>query len=245
MTALRGIYFSGLLFLGVLTLTSCRFGNKVVNPPGTQNPDTLSGFYETDPQALKVCATHESTKCADINPGNVPDEIAVYMSNPLYFQVSDPSTGAAFIEDPFGVGYKLHIFVDAQGALSYIDWSAPAQLWEDPACTTRMYIEENGQLIPATSTRIVTISNYALKMAGRMDLRLQLIYTYEGECKASLQAMYNCYDDVNQCGASTDSANKSRHANVQSLFNYYIKQGVMEPQDILTLTNVAYDISYQ
>ncbi|MGK5086086.1 hypothetical protein WDW86_00875 [Bdellovibrionota bacterium FG-2] len=246
MSALRGIYFTGLLFLGALSLTSCRFGNQVVKPPGTQAAaEALEGFFETDPQSLKVCATTETTKCADISTTRLPDMVGSVLSNPVYFQIKYPDTGESFFQDPFGNGAKLPIYVDNKGTLSFLGGTPAEVLWTDTACTTKMFVEENGQLSFATETRIVTKGEYALRMSGRIDLKIQVIITFDGECKDTLQAMYNCYDNADQCGASTDADNKDRHTVVQSRFNYYIKQGVMAPQDILTLSNLAYDVSYQ
>ncbi len=216
-------------------LTSCYFGNREVNQTSS-NPDTISGLYNTQPQTLQFCATvNGTTNCKSASPtSQVPAEVSQEMTNPVAVLMQDLSTGLAVFSDPTNTGSlpTLPVTVNSNQSLAYNEQTSPAQVWNDPSCTSTESLQENGSLSGGPGS-------------GRVAVTIQIVTTFDGTCGPTLQSIYNCYQDSTQCGGTSTSTNQQTQSQWQTMFNPYIQTAAMTATDIPNVANIAYEVTYQ
>jgi hypothetical protein len=227
-----------------LTLSGCRVGNYVVEPPGA---DTISGYYETAPQRLQVCAqlgtTTQASACVDANPSQVPAFLSVVVSNPVALIMSDLTHGYAFLVNPATrQQLPLDVSTTDNQTLSFNGNTGTQTLWMDPACSRQLYVQEQGSINLTDPTRN---SGSSLKITGRLDLVVDMAYSFDGSCAASLVAMQSCYTDRTQCGGSSDADNQNLQAAVNGVFGDFIQAGAMSATDIGQVVGLGYTVTYQ
>ena len=221
-------------------LGGCRFGNKVERD--LSNLDTITGYYQAQPQSLRFCVTTASgTTCDDAQTNLIPGTVANSVGNPSGFQVDNLETGYALIFDPFGQGEALPIFVDpADLSLAYLGQTAESILWTDSNCTTTLYVEETGQLFQEALP-----DSQGLPLSGRMSLNVEIFSTYDGDCTADLTEIAACYDDEEDCGGVDAEENSLLQEIVQAVYSPYIQAGVLTVGDLPDVTAVGYQVSYE
>ena len=237
-----GYFLSGALAV-VLSwaMTGCRFGNKVERSE-TAVDDGFTGYYQTRPQSLRFCVTDETdTQCASAQTNLVPPTVSNVVSNPVALLLEEGGGGNALLFDPYGNGSALPVFVDtATGALSYIGYTAEEILWEDAACTTTLYVEEEGQSVQDFLGDIL-----GLPVRGRISLNVSIFSTYDGDCTADLNVISDCYQDSKDCGGADDEENSMLQLVVQQVFSPYIDAGVLTPGTIPEILSLGYEVSYE
>lgn len=220
-------------------LSGCRFGNNVVTP---ENPDPITGYYQTQPQSLQFCVTFTSsaTECRNVSTNQVPSLISQVLTQPVALQVTDPNHGEALFFDPFGNGTALPISIDLSNLeLSYLGYGNPTPLWSDENCTSQLFIESEGAI---TKTDPTEVSGLTTK--GRIGLSIEVFEIYQGSCTNDLLEIEDCYSDANQCNGSTSSENAALQESVQNYFNPYIESGAMSSDDISDVSSLGYSVNY-
>ena len=234
----------GALIGAAALLAGCpRLGNNVVH---NENPDKISGYYESQAQSLELCSQNSPTAktlCSQVAANLVPAMIGSVITNPLALIVKDLASGKAYFVGLGGDQPALPVYVDPTDlTLSFLGSTGSEMLWTDEACTTKLYIEEHGLVSRGKGP---FTSGSKLSLSGRVQLEVDVIRAFEGSCTDSLAAMAKCYDQAKYCGGSTDSENAANQAWVQSLFDANIRAGTMTVSDIPTVTRTAYHVSYQ
>jgi hypothetical protein len=225
--------------------TGCRLGNHTSTTP---NPDTLSGYYATQPQALDFFVTAAGqTTSASVSPTLVPARVSGILTNPVALKLTDLASGSAILFTPIQPVDSFPISFQTDNATFGVSGSYPSQtLWTDPACTVQEYIEVLGRTQPLGSTPAVTSwQGISFQITGRLDVDVWIEERIDGSCVTSLQQMYDCYENLNDCAGSSPAAQSNNQAWVQSLFNGSIQAGIMTAQDIKTVGNIAYQASYR
>jgi hypothetical protein len=169
------------------------------------------------------------------------------MSNPVAFIVQDAQTGDAVIAAYNSGKSAIPVWLGTDNTtLTFVSSFAPEAIWQDGKCTRRMYLEEDGALVPGEE---VAVPGSARKTTGRITLRIRVTEVFEDAsvdaCKTTLQVMSNCYQDIAQCGGADSAANAGLQSVVQELFGPYIEAGTMTAADIANATNIAYEVQYQ
>lgn len=224
-----------LALLASWALSGCYFGNRTVNQPATG--DSVSGYYETQPQTLQYFASAPAEKRVDVATNQIPTDYSSIFTNPVLFEIQDSASGAAGIfpyptsSNSYGIGVTLG---NAQAFGT--NQSAAGTLWDDPACTRED--EEGIDGSYKKSSGPWTSNTPEIIKSGRVQFTLDYTISFIGSCAASLQAMANCYNDATQCGSHSQS-------DVQSLFEPFITAGAMAATDIPNLTDLGYEMSYQ
>lgn len=220
-------------------LTGCRLGNHVEQLSQT---DKVSGYYETQPQTLKFCATHGSVDCKPATTNKIPGLLSQIFSNPVALILQNPSTGRAAFTRPKGDGSALPVYLGSDGRLSYLVSTSPQIIWKDRACTGQLFLAESGKILKDTGPYT---SGTSLPLSGRIQLQVQVINSFDGNCGPTLTALYRCYLSASQCGGTSPGENQQQQQEVQDLFGPYIDAGAMAPADIPNTSYLAYEVFYQ
>jgi hypothetical protein len=231
-------------------ISGCRFGNHSSSDDGDAESDPVSGFYGTSPQTLKFCTTQSAgTVCGNVATNQVPELIAEEMSDPVALILQDGGTGNAYFTAYNGGGQTaLPVWVGEDNTtLKFVGSFNPSTLWPGTNCVSRMYLEEEGQVMPGEAA---DVPGYTSKTRGRVQLQVRITEVFDdylagNSCVAALQAMSDCYQNSAQCGGADSSANENRHEYVQSIFEPYIQAHAMTAADIATTANISYEIQYQ
>jgi hypothetical protein len=225
-------------------LPGCRFGNRVEST--TERSEMFSGYYETKPQELTVCANASSQKCAKVASNMIPPLISQVMSNPVAFILKDQETGRALFIAPDGNGVTLPVFLNAQDLkLEFLGNTSPQPLFRDPECTHRLYLEENGALVKDGGVLYPHPAGGNLKTSGRVAMTISVVVTIDGECETSLQEVASCFGDASKCGAASAAENSEIQAEFQDMFSPFFQARVMSESDIPLLRSFGYEVSYQ
>lgn len=237
---MKAVLFSATL---LIALTGCRIGNYVETVP---NPDTLSGYYETQPESLLFCATSAgTTRCKNATTARIPSLLSQVMSNPVRLVMFDLESGSAAFTPPGNDRIGLPTVAKSDRTLDFFGSDSPRMLLNDAKCTTQLYLEEKGKL--TTEGPFTTGSTF--RMSGRMDAQFQVVQFFDaakpGDCDASLATIRDCLNNVNLCGGTTAAANTSLQSQFQSLFNEYFASGALTIAEVATLSNIAYVVQYR
>jgi hypothetical protein len=238
MSGLVAIVLSGAL----MSMSGCRFGNRVENADPVT--DEITGYYETQAQSLQFCVTtnNNGTVCQSAPANQTPATVSSVMTDPVGLALQDESTGYSYLVANANSSNNsaIPIYADKSGEVSFVGNTTADTLFQDDQCTGQLFIEEEGSF-----KRVNPYSFQGFTTYGRLSVNISMITEVRGTCAASLQAMQNCYNDVNQCGMSTLAENASEQAYVQGVFGPYIQAGVMTSADILNVTDLAYEVLYQ
>lgn len=228
----------GLLLAASVVFSGCRLGNHVESQP---SPAQVSGYFQSQPQSLTFYTTHTSSQTASAPVNQIPAQVALVMTNPVAFILDDAATGAAYLAASDSSGYALPIYYNAGETLSYVGSTSPQVLWEDPACTTLLQVEESGKLTrfgePQTFLDFPTV--------GRAAATIRITRVIEGTCGPTMAELAGCYGDANACGGSSPEENADLQASVIDFFAPYIAAGTMTAADIPDVQGMAYEARYE
>jgi hypothetical protein len=221
------------------TLSGCRFGNRVEE---AVRPRGYSGYYRTAPQTLTFCSIHSSTDCAQAPVNQIPSLIANVMTNPIALISRDDTGSSAYLAASDESGFALPTLVDvASSSLSYVGQTSPVALWDDPACTTRLYVDEAGSFTQSTSAGTLA----GKPLSGTLAITLSITRTIDGNCTASLTAMKSCYENESQCGGADSAENANLHEAVVAFFDPFIQAGVLPAANLTQASVLAYEVRYE
>lgn len=222
-------------------MTGCRFGNNVEQPG---NADTITGYYETQAQAMSFCASltgGSGLLCAAVSTEQIPSMIGQIVTNPVALQLVDPSTGDAYLFAPGGSGSALPTHVDiATRKIDFVGAASPVTHWEDPSCTSQLYLEQLGQVSNGPQGNVQGYTT-----AGRLQLTTGVYYFYSGTCAQSWQEIRDCYGDAGLCGGANATENLAIQENVQALLDPYLDSSLITLSDIPSIEVLGYEVSYQ
>lgn len=228
----------GLALAASVLFSGCRLGNHVEAQP---SPAQVSGYFQSQPQSLTFSTTHTTSQQVSAPVNQIPSQVSFVMTNPVAFILDDAASGASYLAASDGSGYALPIYYDAGEVLSYVGSTSPQILWEDPACTTLLQVEESGKL-----TRFASSQEFlGFPTVGRASVTIRITRVIEGTCGPTMTALANCYGDVDQCGGSSPAENADLQESVVSFFTPYITAGTMTAADIPNVQGMAYEARYE
>jgi hypothetical protein len=238
------MHFTFFLFLiatiAMCSISGCRFGNQIVYP---SNPDQTSGYYVTLPQSLTFYVTTSfQTQTQEAPVSLVPTEIADVLTNPVAVSISNLSSGQASLISPTNK-VSLPIYVNSDQTLSLLAATRPSTFWQDPECQSYLEIEEKGAL--TKTTEFTPPPDLSHTIQGKIQLHLQIVTRFVGNCGPTFQSMFLCYQDLNQCGGNSTLENQTLQGQVASLFHPYLKSGAIAAEDIPQIKNYAYEVFYE
>ncbi len=226
-------------FTGFL-ITSCRFGNHIENPA---NPDQLSGYYNSAPQALTFYTVVSGTEHAtDSNPSTrTPPEIAEVMTDPVIFLNYQPADRIGVFASSTGKGDLLGIFYGADQKTLEVQYSNDAVAWPGaPTCIRHAGTAGAGKIVKETP---ITAGKFTI--SGRAQVEWTKSYSFTGDCAAAFQQMASCYSDAALCPGTSASDRTGYKDFIRSFFNPYIDAGAMSASDIPNTTAVGYTVRYE
>ncbi len=226
-----------------MTLSSCRFGNLLIpsSNSNTTSSDKVSGFYVAQPQSLKFYATLTSTIEKDAPTDQIPNLLSKYITNPVALILENSATGLAGLTSPTGT-QAFPVLVDSANHLNYLASTTPQKFWQDANCQKYLQISETGTVTQNPGVTPPIGNTY--RLSGSIQLTIQVITQFQGDCSPSFQAMHQCYLDSSQCGGSDPSSNASLQAQAIQIFAPWINSQTIQVSDIPNLTNYAYEVSY-
>jgi hypothetical protein len=219
----------------------CRIGNQIIQNQ-TQKEDQLSGFYLTQPHSLTFYVTTLNTRHQNAPISMIPSVISQHITNPVGLIMKDLITGEAEITSADGTN-AFPIFVNQDRSLSFQGVTSKNTFWMEPDCKSFIEFSEFGSLGEDNSVADATNSEFPI--SGQMNLTIQMVTRFEGDCRPTFQTLSLCYQDENQCGGLNSSENHELQAIVLDMFNPYIQSNVITPSEIADITNYAYEVSYE
>jgi len=226
--------------------TGCRLGNQVVKPEDPYANDP-SGYYKAGVETLTFCAGSGSSTCQSASVNLLPSLASSVYTNPVIVMLEDPSTGEGYIAASDRSGRAFPILIGADNTtLTYAGATQPETLWFDSACSTQMYLEQSGRLVADSANAGTDLQG--LPLSGDIQLQVEVITTFDGDCSASLEAMRVCYLDATQCGSSLPSENEQLQLLAQDYFKKHVDAGVLDLQDpsaFSTLRSISYEVNYR
>jgi hypothetical protein len=230
-----------------LSLSGCYLGNYRILGTSSQSAnssssDGVSGFYVTEPQSLKFYATFTNTIERAASTSLIPNLLSQRITNPVALLLQDANTGAAILAAPTGTD-GFPVTVDRDMNLTYNSSTSPQTLWLDPNCKRYLQVGESGKVTKDPS--ITNPSGNTHRLSGSLQLTVQVIYQFQGDCAPSLQSIYQCYMDSSQCGGTNVTANLDLQALVVRMFAPWIESQTIQISDIPHLSNYAYEVEYR
>ena len=232
-----------------LSLSGCHLGNYRIPGATNQNAnpsqsssDGVSGLYVTEPQSLKFYATFTNTIERAASTSLIPNLLSQRITNPVALLLQDANTGAAILASPTGT-HGFPVTMDRDMNLTYNSSTSPQTLWLDPNCKRYLQVGESGKITKDSSIPNPTSNHY--RLSGSLQLTVQIIYQFQGDCAPSLQAIYQCYMDSSQCGGTDSTSNLDLQAVAIRMFTPWIESQTIQVSDIPHLSNYAYEVIYQ
>jgi hypothetical protein len=166
------------------------------------------------------------------------------MTNPVAFIVQDATTGYSALTSPASNGkVALPVYLNSDLSLGYDVITSDSTYWTDPACTNRIEFSSWGKLDPNPNIQSPAGNSYPL--SGGIEISFQVITQLKGNCTPTLQFMMNCYNDLTQCGGSSNTDNLQIQQEIFGIFDPMIQAQVIRVSDIPNLINYAYIVSYE
>lgn len=220
-------------------LTACRFGTK------EENNDRLlyscqagwTGFYETKPQELAVCAVFDDSNeggCILADLSMLPNsELIDFLTNPVGVQVSPtPGQTSAFIaKTDLEAGYPTLVDPVSGEIMAQVDRGTFPLLSSDPNCQEASYDTHYGQLSREAGRPVDDILTCG-SLSGTMIQGADY-----SQCETSLTQIANCYANAANCGGMNRD-------DVIALFGLYVESGAVTLQDLPRVKGLFYGVTY-
>ncbi|MBY0470792.1 hypothetical protein K2X30_06440 [bacterium] len=227
--------------------SGCRFGNKEVYQ---ENPDKISGFYQTAPHNVQACAVLSSaTTCQPATVNHLPDTFTLIFSNPVAMvqkKIDSPAGYFAHLQGVMGdptYKYTLGINIFSDGTLGSDQLTQASTYWPSSTCTSQISLVEDGTYkIYATP---IENASLGLHIKGEIALNVQLAEILGDQCATALAQMKACYLNEADCGGANAAENTDRHLDVVARFDNFISLNVLNANDIPNLKALAYSVDYQ
>jgi hypothetical protein len=245
-------------------LSACKTGNfteEKVSYTGPAVVDTVSGFYRTEPQSLRLCASfsdaNRDTKCVDVAPKEewLPLDFVLVLANPIAFILENPTSSSAAIVDPatyketqVGMGVQFDKNTNAVNTnyqtrykfLSYSKCVMTDSGFTDPANdgVSQIRITDDGLPVNGFTTR------------GSLDLKINFTRVFEttdnsDQCSLGLTDAQNCFHDQSTCGGATDQENEDLRRLMIALFGPHVDAGALNSNEIQFLKSLTSKVLYR
>jgi hypothetical protein len=233
------------VLLGLIpAFSGCRLGNQTIYPEVNQKRSLgpINGYYVANPTTLTLYATTTQTQMKSAPITQIPEMISKTITNPVGIAIQNGLTGEAVFFSP-STNLAFPIDIQPNMRLTYARDTTQKTFWKDPDCQKYLQIYQDGQVLinPSVSPPPGT----TLSLAGSIQLSIQIIHTFEGNCAPTFQSLYLCYQNSTQCGGSDPVTNTHLQAKVIQTFAPWIQSQTIEVSDIPHLTNFAFEVSYQ
>jgi hypothetical protein len=224
-------------------VSGCRIGNQEspAAPPASKDP--YSGYYVTSPQSLNflVTTSHTTQKAAPTT--QIPTLIAQYMTNPVALILSDVTQNAAILTAPLNTKSALPISIGTDDSLNYSVVTSESPYWNDTNCLSRVELTETGMVTKDPTIASPTGTTYPI--SGRIQLKVQVVTQFSGNCIPTFQLIAKCYQDASQCGGTDSASNQALQAPIVTTFDPMIQAQALSVSDIPNIVNYAYEVEYQ
>lgn len=223
--------YSLVLVLNLLALSSCRFGNKVVEADEVPNrvpADEFSRFeidYSNRPQQFEFCfirGTDQDPNQATEHCGNadltyIPTALTSVFPDPIALARFNVSSGVVWAlynptvqsESVFGVKFDT-----ATAALTYSGAAKPQPLWPedasnpDPSCIYNLVLNLNGKAEPDQKQLNLTFESYeayAVNCTNTLNI-IKGCVQGDASCAQEYQNFWRSYFDpwMNYAGMTSD-----------------------------------------
>jgi hypothetical protein len=228
--------------------SGCRIGNNQETPPSAPPADQTTGYYSTEPKSLVLYMTTTDTQSKEAPVELTPSWVANHFSNPVgLIMTTHSNTGKGVLAsiDEIASSRDISGFpiqVNADSSLSFKGKTKPAQLWQDPNCLSWREVTETGTLTRAPRA---PLPGTPYPLSGSLQLKIQVLYQFSGQCDSTFQMIAACYQDSSQCGGKTPTENLESQLDVLNTFSPWVESGLINPADLSKIVNFAYEVSYQ
>ncbi len=240
-----GSYILGGIFAVIASwlLTGCKlpkFGNSTSQDPPPAESKT--GYYETAPQSLKLCATFSTAQNCNpnVNPAYVNPELAYYgIDNPIIYYAEDGTYGS--LRKATNPNMGLALTHNDDGSNLEITAGGTTRAWDDDRCNFRLDLEmRDGKIrrdIPASG-------NLSVPISGRFEAYFTVTYTFTGVCDSSFAGIKACYQNLADCPTGSDTQ-ANWQSKAHAYFEQWIEEGTMTADDIPNVQAVSYEVQYR
>ena len=250
-TILRSLF--ALMSLSGAT-SGCFIGNQVVAQPSS---DPFSGYYLTEPQSLTFYVTTSSTLQKEAathfipaQSGNFsPAQLGNFITNPVAFILNDAASGDASITSPAALNSgsgpvpALPIYLNTDNTLEFQGSSSPTTYWKDPACQTFIEITESGTL--QQTQNLTPPPGNTHHLLGKIQLKVEFVRKFVGNCTATFQTISDCYADATQCTGDKAAQSPAVQQEILNTIDLLVKADALNPKEIPSMSNFAYQVLYQ
>ncbi len=225
------------LWLPLLTLCGCEFGNKsTVEQSGY---DTLSGYYSALPQSIGFEATVASdtrTRAGTIN--EIPGFLKLVLNNPTIVNFVDPIQGIGAIQSRQNPNAYIYTRIDAKTGRYGASTTGQAVVG---GCEFRQTIVHNG-----TISQTPTSEMGGVAVRGRIALDYELTYTTTGDetgCQALRDDQRDCYVSGTNC--SEDPESIFNRDFLAEIFDPFVTSGQITAAEIADTRSLTYRARYE
>lgn len=246
-------FYSGSIALIVswvllVTLSGCRIGNHVDN--GSSQDIGATGYYSTRPTSftVKTSQTTGGNHILNMSVASVPGIVSDYFTDPTTLYQVDGPNGKYAIFPPGNPNSAQAVYLSANGkAFSVSAETGWQQAWTDPACQMDTTYTIIGTIDPLASGDPTSTSTSIgrIPLTGRLAFRATYETSFQGDCSNSWQALENCYQSLSSCPGSTAGDRTSAQQVAQSIYNYWVQVGALDPSEINVTSDLRFDVSYQ
>ncbi len=242
-----GAGVSVMIFSWLLSFSGCRIGNRVEENSQT---DTVSGYYETKPYQLQMCAGISGVEeCGAINSTTpVPAFLDEILINPTWLLVASRSKKIAYLTPPGGEGRYLPVQFGDDGTMVLPPSRTDAvQARNDPSCVRYKEITLEGTFARSagpfeTQTAFVPVGRLAFLISVE-DLFVPACTNCS--CTSTMQEFQDCYQDVTRCGSSSNEGNAFNQMIAKEIFDPYVNAGIIRADQISRTTGFSYTVDYR
>lgn len=239
------LYYGGIaIFLSWVT-TGCRFGSQVQQSP---NPDHFSGYYMIGAESLTFFVTTRSgttynttQKSAPVSL--IPTEVSQVLTNPVALLLSDPNSGSANWISPLSTQSTLPVTVNQDSTLSFLGSTSDAPFIQNTDCLSHLEVSETGNLVKTSN--LPSLPGNSLPLSGKVQLDIQVITQFQGNCDALFQFIGNCLQEVTACGAQSPTDNTTIQNYLYGFLAPWLQSQAIATSDIPNLVNLAYEVKYE
>lgn len=226
-----------------------KFGNHYEAGEPPENPDQISGYYETEAQTLDFCAAlsgEGQLACASRPTAETPAFLASLMGNPVGIyhdietgdtQLFNPARDPAPVLPTQVNGETLEIqFFGSAGAETF--WKG------DTTCTRTLHVSEQGMIHRYDEPRSVDWNERL--MYGTVEIVFTVMDEIVGDgCDTVLQEIAACYNDAADCGGSDATENAELQDTARAIFGDWVETGAITTAEIPSAEILLYEVSYQ
>jgi hypothetical protein len=230
-----------------LSAGGCRFGNHVEQQ---QDPDQVSGYYETKLEELELATSVNPTMVAQPLQPIVPVVGPVFGRGIVRLVMVELDTGlAAAVWEGYQNGDPLQqLFVDQDSGLIGIEGEYPPETaLVESVCKYRQTVRIMGNYSRTGPFEVPTSQS----VRGRLAFEALVRDTFEPAagaastaCDATMALLEACYADESDCGSTDPTENHQRHEKAVGYFGTFVNAGLLAPSQISQAIQLTYRAAY-